>query len=488
MAILLLSEEERLGTTVAGRYRLDAVLGSGGMAVVFRAKHTWTGRDVAVKFLDPRKTKDLDTASKRFLKEGRVIGALSHPNVVKVLDMGKDEHGIVFQVLELLHGYTLASRLDEDLRLTAQETVDAVVPIMDALTAAHEMAIIHRDLKPENIFISSDDAGASVPKLLDFGVAKGLDDELAGNLTREGSVLGTPYYMAPEQAKGASSVGPEADVFSIATVIYECLVGDLPFGDREPAEYAIELLSSQVPPLAEKSSAIDPGIAAAVDKALARDPAERYPSMLAFRQAFGSAAAKAGLKVPEPAVFTPEARAALLVMKGDDNSVDTLGDGTMLSDILNGSVPPDPRRRTRLLAGMAAVALLIGIVTFTLMTESSAEPNPPTPAANEPSVISAEEPSMAAEEAEVRADSIEAGTPSEAGQAPEEDEGMSEDEVVRRLAVKRVTFPRELTRPHMGSDTGGMRPAAEGAETPAITQETDSPTMRPDRPNVVREF
>jgi serine/threonine-protein kinase len=482
MAILLLSEEERLGTTVAGRYRLEAVLGSGGMAVVFRAKHTWTGRDVAMKFLDPRKTKDLDIASKRFMKEGRVIGALSHPNVVKVLDMGKDEHGIVFQVLELLHGYTLASRLDEDLRLTAQETIDAVLPIMDALTAAHEMEIIHRDLKPENIFISSDESGAAIPKLLDFGVAKGLDDELAGNLTREGSVLGTPYYMAPEQAKGASSVGPEADVFSLATVIFECLAGDLPFGDREPADYAVELLSAPVPPVRERNASIDEGIAAVVDKALSRKPEDRYASMLEFRQALGSAATKAGLSVPEPAVFSPEARAALLTMK-DDDSVDTLGEGTMLSDLLSGSVPPDPRRRKRLFMAMGALAVVVAIATFAVVSGGGEETSPPAPVANEPTAISAEETPEA--EATESVSVTEGEEPAEA--LEEEDPAEGEDEVVRRLAVKRVTFPRELTRPQMGGQ-GRMTMGEASMDSAAITEETETPGMQRDRPNIVREF
>jgi serine/threonine-protein kinase len=483
MPILLLSEEERLGTTVAGRYRLDAVLGSGGMAVVFRAKHTWTGRDVAVKFLDPRKTKDLDIASKRFLKEGRVIGALSHPNVVKVLDMGKDEHGIVFQVLELLHGYTLASRLDEDLRLTAQETIDAVLPIMDALTAAHEMEIIHRDLKPENIFISSDEAGASIPKLLDFGVAKGLDDELAGNLTREGSVLGTPYYMAPEQAKGASSVGPAADVFSLAAVIYECLAGDLPFGDREPADYAIELLSAGVPPVRSRNASIDEGIAAVVDQALARNPEDRFASMLEFRQALGAAATKAELSVPEPAVFTPAARAALLAMK-DDDAVDTLGEGTMLSDLLSGSVPPDPRRRKRLFMAMGALAVVAAIGTFAIMSVGDETTTPPVPAANEPAAISTEE--------TPRAEATESVAVVEEGEEPDEMESEEElqqenDEVVRRLAVKRVSFPRELTRSQMGGQTR-MTMEAATMDSSVIMEETEPSTMRPDRPNIVREF
>ncbi len=487
MAILLLSEEERLGTTVAGRYRVDAVLGSGGMAVVFRAKHTWTGRDVAVKFLDPRKTKDLDVASKRFMKEGRVIGALSHPNVVKVFDMGKDEHGIVFQVLELLHGYTLASRLDEDLRLTSQETLDAILPIMDALTAAHEMDIIHRDLKPENIFISSDDAGVTVPKLLDFGVAKGLEDELSGNLTREGSVLGTPYYMAPEQAKGASSVGPEADVYSIGTVIYECLAGDLPFGDREPADYAVELLSATMPRLRERNEAIDEGIAAVVDRALAREPAERFESMLEFRQALANAATKAGLSVPEPAVFTPEARAALLSMK-DDDPVDTLNDGTMLSDLLSGTVPPDPRRRNRVLAALGALGVAAAIITFVAVSGDDSDAAVPGPVANEPTSISAEEATEEVAGTEsVTVDEVaeEEETPDESADAAEaEAEAAEREDVVRRLAVKRVTIPRELTRMRMN----GMAAADRDMNSAAIAGESDGRGMRRDSPNVVREF
>jgi serine/threonine-protein kinase len=479
MPIVLLTEQERLGSTVAGRYRLDTVLGTGGMAVVFKAKHTWTGRDVAVKFLDPRKTKDVETASKRFLKEGRVIGALSHPNVVKVLDMGKDENGIVFQVLELLHGHTLASRLDQDVRLTAQEMLDSLVPIMDALTAAHEMGIIHRDLKPENIFISADESGRSVPMLLDFGVAKGLDDAGERNLTREGSVLGTPYYMAPEQATGASSVGPAADVYSLGTVMFECLVGDLPFGDREPADYAVELLSAKIPKLRERAPGVDEEIAAVVDRALVRDPAERWASMLEFRNALARAAKEAALSVPPPAVFTPEARVALLAMR-DDESVVTLGEGTMLSDLTSGRTRPGARRRG--IMWIAAASIVAAGVTFALVQSREPEVEPALDlVGSEPTTASVALPEEEASAIEPQG--------SDATEDPivdleEEDTGA---EIVGRLQVKRIAVPRELTQPRMAM-RGRMNIPEETVDAAAIAEESPGETMGRGRPNVVREF
>ncbi len=511
MPIVLLTEEERLGTTVAGRYRLDSVLGAGGMAVVFQARHTWTGRDVAVKFLDPRRTKDVDLAARRFLKEGRVIGTLKHPNIVQVLDMGRDEHGIVFQVLELLKGHTLAARLDEDGRLTTQETIDVLVPMMDALTAAHEMQIVHRDVKPENIFISFDESGAMVPKLLDFGVAKGLDDAVQGNLTREGSVLGTPYYMAPEQARGASNVTATADIFSLAAVAHECLAGQLPFGDRGPAEYAMELMSSDVPPIREHMPRIDEDLAGVIDRALLRKAASRPQKMIEFRQHVSRAATAAGFSVPAPAVYTPQARAELLAM-GDADPAETLGDDTLLSDLLEGGEtrPPSPRASLGFKAMVAVLGVLAIALGFFLAGGTEDRDVPVAPATeatllgNEPA-SRAVPPSSAPDEGDDvdevdegdESDEIAADAPSSAelepsaAQAEGEEGEEGEAPVIRRIAVRRrVGRPGAGRTPRMveESPTGAPDPQEGGQNDMNQAQSPQMGMRRGDVPNVVREF
>ncbi|MBW2461799.1 MAG: protein kinase [Deltaproteobacteria bacterium] len=505
MPIVLLTEEERLGTTVGGRYRLDSVLGAGGMAVVFQARHTWTGRDVAVKFLDPRRTKDVVLAARRFLKEGRVIGALKHPNIVQVLDMGRDEHGIVFQVLELLKGHTLAARLDEDGRLTVQETVDVLVPMMDALTAAHEMQIVHRDVKPENIFISFDESGAMVPKLLDFGVAKGLDEAIEGNLTRDGSVLGTPYYMAPEQARGASSVSAPADIFSLAAVAHECLAGQLPFGDRDAAEYAMELVASDVPPIRGHVPHLDEDLARAIDRALKRDAASRPQKMIEFRQQLSKAATAAGYTVPAPAVYTPEARAELLAM-GEADPAETLADDTLLSDLLEGGEkrPPAPRASLGFKAMVAVLGVLAIALGFFLAggTEDRGVPAAPATEAtllgNEPA--SREVPPTAVPEEAYEVDEVAADGPSAPDPEPsaDRDDGEVGEEgeegeapVIRRIAVRRrVGRPGAGRAPRAAEESPTEAPdsRSNGQNDPNSAETTPTGMGRGDVPNVVREF
>ena len=202
----VLSAEERIGTQIAGRYTITAVLGEGGMGTVFEAEHTWTGRSVALKLLKPELAKNPDLVT-RFLSEARAAAKLKHPNVVDILDMGQGEEEGVFLAMEKLEGEPLSARAKRS-ALPVEEAVALLVPVMDALSVAHEkFSIVHRDLKPDNIFLATDGRGGIVPKLLDFGIAKVTDDLFAAN-THTGTLIGTPWYMSPEQALADKGLGP----------------------------------------------------------------------------------------------------------------------------------------------------------------------------------------------------------------------------------------------------------------------------------------
>ena len=162
--------EERIGTLMAGRYRLDRIIGQGGMGLVYAGTHSYTGQKVAIKVLLPRLVES-PSILKRFFQEAKAAASLDHPNVVNVFDSGEDDSGDAYIAMELLEGESLAARLDRGL-LDAGEALDMVLPIMDALRVAHEQGIVHRDVKPENVFLQEVEGGAPVPKLLDFGVAK----------------------------------------------------------------------------------------------------------------------------------------------------------------------------------------------------------------------------------------------------------------------------------------------------------------------------
>ena len=223
----LLTDQERLGTTLAEKYRIDRIVGRGGMGVVFSATHLWTGRPVAVKLLLPGLADDAGLV-KRFLREARAAAGLRHPNVVDVLDMGSEPDGTVYLVLEMLVGESLDAVLERHGRLTLRELAAWVVPVCDAVGAAHGQGIVHRDLKPENIFLHRPAEGVTLPKLLDFGIAKVLGTGTSKQ-TAVGSVIGTLHYMSPEQAEGRADVGPRSDVWALGVVLYECLTGRMPF-------------------------------------------------------------------------------------------------------------------------------------------------------------------------------------------------------------------------------------------------------------------
>src|SRR5690554_3365757 len=222
--------DQRLGQRFAGKYLIEGVLGRGGMGVVYRGKHEWTGRAVAVKILNSELADD-PAMTQRFLHEARAAAAIEHPNVVDVLDMGKSNEGDVYIALEYLEGHSLGEHLDRYGKLSVDETLSIILPLLDALAEAHRKGIIHRDLKSDNLFLSMNHEKEIVPKLLDFGIAK-----LAGRRgsTESGTVLGTPNYMSPEQTRGLADLSPASDVWAIGTVIYECLSGKMLFDGPEP--------------------------------------------------------------------------------------------------------------------------------------------------------------------------------------------------------------------------------------------------------------
>jgi serine/threonine-protein kinase len=292
----ILTEEERCGTLLAGKYRIESILGRGGMGVVFRASHVHTGRQVALKILRPELSRD-EQLGKRFVREARAATMLRHPNVVEVLDLGVEADGTVYQVLELLEGEALRDLLDRKGRLSPERALEILLPVMDALVHAHAQGIVHRDLKPDNIFLADARNARMTPTLLDFGIAKILDRQ--GSLaTHTGSVMGTPQYMAPEQARGAREQGPSIDVWAMGIIAFECLAGDVPFEGATPALVMVRIMTERAPRLDTVVPDIPAGLADAIEAALRPAPEERHASMKAFVAALRQAATAAGIPLP----------------------------------------------------------------------------------------------------------------------------------------------------------------------------------------------
>ncbi len=276
---------ERIGALVAEKYRLDRLLGTGGMGAVYEALHLFTDRRVAVKLLHAPYLEGTSVVAQRFLLEAKAAAAIPHPSVVEVLDAGVAA-GVPYVVFELLEGETLASALLEG-HLNQGDLLDVAGQVLEMLELAHARGIVHRDIKPENVFVCRGAGGALRAKVLDFGIARRLDRPLDGApLTQQGAVLGTPFYMSPEQMLG-DPVDGRADVWAVGAVLFRGLSGYIPFEARSYAALLAELLQRGAAPLSRYRPDLPEALRAVVDRAMARDPEARWSSAAEMRRALG---------------------------------------------------------------------------------------------------------------------------------------------------------------------------------------------------------
>lgn len=260
--------------------------------MVYAATHELTGRRVALKLM-LNDCDDSPILQERFLSEARIAAAVRHPNIVDVLDMGL-HGGSPFIVMELLEGVSLERVLESQNRISVEQALTWLLPIVGALAVLHEAGIVHRDVKPSNIFMSALPRHPMRPKLLDFGLARVVSDL---RLTRSGTVIGTPLYMAPEHAAGQVT-GPQADVWSIGVVLYESLAGCSPFNYTDRQSLAMQVIAGLVRPLSQVRPDLPPLISSTLARALTRDLTRRFPDMRSFAQALHAAARASGVAVP----------------------------------------------------------------------------------------------------------------------------------------------------------------------------------------------
>jgi serine/threonine-protein kinase len=276
------------GQIIQGRYRLVRILGKGGMGSVWLAEHLSLHTPVAIKLIDSEAAKNASARS-RFDREAQVAARIRSAHVVKVLDHGVTEAGLPYIAMECLTGESLRDRLMARGRLTPAETARVVSHVGRALGRAHEAGLVHRDLKPENIFIAREDDG-EVVKILDFGVAKVTDILAVTGMdpTRTGALLGTPYYMSPEQAQGLKSVDHRSDLWSLAVVAFECLTGRRPFTAPALGPLIGKILGGPipVPSGAAPDANLPPELDAWMTRALARDPSARAASAKELADSF----------------------------------------------------------------------------------------------------------------------------------------------------------------------------------------------------------
>lgn len=260
------------------KYRLVRLLGEGGMGTIYEAEHTLINRRVALKVLHPDLVAQPE-ALERFVREAQAASSIGHPNIIEIFDVGREPDGAAFMVMELLKGRDLGSALCLEGAIDPGRAVDICLQILSALHEVHRKGIVHRDMKPENIFLTIDDRMREVVKILDFGIARVeqlADTQESLSRTRTGVVLGTPYYLAPEQARGLRRFDHRVDLWSVGVMLYEMLSGARPFEGANYNEILSAILLDEPRPLREVAPRIPDRLAAITDRALRKNPDERH--------------------------------------------------------------------------------------------------------------------------------------------------------------------------------------------------------------------
>ena len=270
------SELKHIGKVLDNKYRLDSYLSRGGMGAVYRATHVMLGRPVAVKLINPDLVTSPDIV-RRFQREARAVTHLNHPNIVEVYDLGQTPDGTLYIAMELVSGESLSSVIKSGGPLPPSRIVSIISQVASALALAHRKEIVHRDLKPHNIMITQGEDGREHAKLLDFGIAKTFEFDANTKLTATGSTIGTPQYMSPEQATGAD-VDARSDLYSLGIIIYEMLVGEVPFNDPSLTAILVKHMNElPVPPSQRRPDLqISPALEAIALRCLEKDPAKRF--------------------------------------------------------------------------------------------------------------------------------------------------------------------------------------------------------------------
>jgi serine/threonine-protein kinase len=357
------------GDVIAQRYELDQLLGEGGMGTVWSARHRLTHKRVAVKFLKSAAEPEL---VRRFVREARAASAVQHPNVIGIHDVLMLEDGVPAMVMDLLEGESLAQRLERTGPISVYELSSLMLPVLSAVGAVHALGIVHRDLKPDNVFLARRGEGIE-PMVLDFGICKltspsGLLTE-ESTLTATGSMMGTPFYMAPEQVFGERDLDARADVWALGVMLYECSTGRRPVDGENIGQLMKQILAGTIRPMRELLPHAPPDFVKVVQHMLVQDRNQRAPDLReAFEvlrtmtdvgaQSFGAAAT---LRILQPSELPSAPRDA-----------STLAASVASRAVTSSSRSAGSVRRVRVLAAAAAVAALAGAALLPSVLQSKA--------------------------------------------------------------------------------------------------------------------
>ena len=312
------TDDPLLGKTLAGKYRIEVRLSEGGMGTVYRGTHVLMDKTVAVKVLRPSLAADEKIVA-RFSREARAASRISHPHALSVTDFGEADDGVVFLVMEYLDGKTLKEIVREGGPMALPRAVEILRQIGGALDAAHTEGVVHRDLKSDNIMLLSS-SGTDYAKVLDFGIAKikEADGVYDPALTAPDLVIGTPQYMSPEQCSQSPDIDARSDIYSLGVILYELLVGHVPFTGQSPTAIMLKHLQEPAPSVLDERDDLPNALAHVVDRALAKKPEDRYQTVNELVEDFTIAAEMS------PVSDSPSASHKRVVVPVDDSDEETL--------------------------------------------------------------------------------------------------------------------------------------------------------------------
>ncbi len=375
--------EARPGDVLAQKYRVERVLGEGGMGIVVAATHLQLQQKVALKFLR-ESTRENEEVAARFLREARSAVRLKSQHVTRVLDLGTLDSGEAFIVMEYLDGEDLGALIERRGALPVSEAVDYVLQACEALAEAHGLGIIHRDLKPPNLFLTTGSSGAPLVKVLDFGISKSESlTEDASTLTKTDAVMGSPMYMPPEQMRSSKSVDARADIWALAVILQELVGGRRPFDGATLGELFAQVFAEIPRRLIEVKPDVDPRFDAAVMRCLEKDRTLRFGSIAELAKAlapFTTNAQAAIERIVQASTAPPPPSAVDAVSVSVPRSVDPprieLAPSTR--GVWGVAMPPPPTTTTKFprgaLLAIAAGAVLVGVTVVVAINASHAAP------------------------------------------------------------------------------------------------------------------